>query len=63
MSGAFLDIYIGDRDAYSQQKTEYEATEALLSKNHAVYGLPASPEDLTDEQQQILQELDVLRRL
>ncbi len=59
-SKVFLDVYIGDRDAHASGQADYEATCALLSKNAAIYGLPSSPADLTEEQQQILSELDVL---
>ncbi|PSR71464.1 hypothetical protein PHLCEN_2v12731 [Hermanssonia centrifuga] len=57
-SKVFLDVYIGDRDAHASGQADYEATCALLSKNAAIYGLPSSPADLTEEQQQILSELD-----
>ncbi|KAI0694196.1 cyclophilin-like domain-containing protein [Cytidiella melzeri] len=55
---AFLDVFIGDRAVYDQKQAEYKATAALLAKNHAVYGLPSSLEQLSEEQQQILAELN-----
>ncbi|KAI0088852.1 cyclophilin-like domain-containing protein [Irpex rosettiformis] len=36
----------------------YDATNALLAKNYAIYGLPPTLEELSEEQQQILAELD-----
>ena len=58
-SKAWLDIYIGDRDKYDKEKAAYEATNALLQKNYAIYGLPSTLEELSEEQQGILKELDV----
>lgn len=59
MSKAFFDIYIGDRTAHDEAQMEYNATKALLDKNHAIYGLPSTVEELSEEQQQILSELNV----
>ena len=58
-SRAWLDIYIGDRDAYDTEKAAYDATNSLLHKNRAIYGLPSTLEELSEEQQDILKELDV----
>ena len=59
-SRVYLDIYMGDRAAHACAQAAYDATAALLAKNAAIYGLPARPEDLSEEQQDILKELDVL---
>lgn len=56
---AFIDVFMGHRDSYALQQAEYDSTLALLDKNHKIYGLPPSPGDLSEEQQQILAELDV----
>ena len=56
----FLDIYMGDRDTHAAEQAAYDATNALLAKNAAIYGLPTDLAELTEEQQQILGELDVL---
>ena len=56
---AYLDIYIGDKDTYAREQAEYSATCALLSKNAHIYGLPATPPELSEEQRDILRELDV----
>lgn len=53
---AWLDIFIGDRDAHESQQAAYDATDALLQKNRAIYGLPSSLAELSEEQQQILSE-------
>lgn len=59
-TNVFLDVYMGDREVHAKEEQEYEATKTLLSKNASIYGLPSSPADLSEEQQQILSELDVL---
>lgn len=56
---AFFDVYIGDHAVHDEAQAEYDKTCALLSKNHAIYGLPSVVEELSEEQQQILAELDV----
>lgn len=58
---AWLDIYVGDKEIHEKEQAEYDATSALLQKNHSIYGLPASLTELSAEQQQILKELDVHR--
>jgi hypothetical protein len=55
----YLDIFIGDRDEHAKAMARYESTCALLAKNAKVYGLPSTPSELSEEQQQILNELDV----
>ncbi|GJE86629.1 cyclophilin-like domain-containing protein [Phanerochaete sordida] len=57
-SRAWLDIYIGDRDAYDKDKAAYDATRSLLQKNYIIYGLPSTLEEISEEQQEILKELD-----
>ncbi|CAL1709140.1 unnamed protein product [Somion occarium] len=55
---AYLDIYIGDQEKHNREQTAYDATHILLTKNASIYGLPSSPELLSEEQQDILKELD-----
>lgn len=57
---AFLDIFTGNREAHAVAQAEYDATVAQLEKNRLIYGLPSFPAELSEEQQQILAELDVL---
>ena len=54
-----LDIFIGNGAEHAQAETAYNTTAALLLKNAAIYGLPTSPSELSEEQQEILKELDV----
>lgn len=61
-AAVYLDIYIGHREEHARAQVEYDATSALLAKHAAIYGLPESPADLSDEQQDILQEIDVRRQ-
>lgn len=58
LAAVYLDIYVGHREEHARTQAEYDATAALLAKNAAIYGLPESPADLSDEQQDILQEID-----
>ncbi|KAF5350757.1 hypothetical protein D9758_010344 [Tetrapyrgos nigripes] len=58
MSAVYLDVYSGDKAEYEQLSSRFDHTSALLAKNAAVYGLPSSPELLTEEQQEILQDLN-----
>jgi hypothetical protein len=60
-SKAWLDINIGDSGLYAKHKAAYDSTDALLQKNYAIYGLPSSLAELSEEQQDILKELDVYR--
>lgn len=55
----YLDIHIGDKDDHARKEAAYNATNAILAKNASIYGLPSRPQDLSDEQREILQELDV----
>lgn len=55
----YLDVYIGSRDEHATNQAAYDATCSLLSKNAEIYGLPSSPADLSEEQQDILRDLDV----
>ena len=55
----YLDIYIGDKEIHGREEAAYSATCALLSKNAQIYGLPATPPELSEEQRDILRELDV----
>jgi hypothetical protein len=59
MPDVYLDIFIGNREEHSNAQAAYEATYLLLSKNAKVYGLPTLPADLSEEQQEILADLDV----
>lgn len=58
-SHVFLDIHIGDQQTHLRHETAYNATLALLTKNSSIYGFPSTPEELSEEQQDILKELDV----
>ncbi|KIP10826.1 hypothetical protein PHLGIDRAFT_28292 [Phlebiopsis gigantea 11061_1 CR5-6] len=58
LAKAWLDIHIGDIDAHTKEQAAYDATYALLQKNHLIYGLPPSLAELSEEQQEILKELD-----
>ena len=55
----YLDICMGNREEHARAQAAYDATAALLAKNASIYGLPATPPELTEEQQDILKELDV----
>lgn len=59
MVSAYLDISIGNSVEHGRSLSAYNATSALLSKNALIYGLPSTPAELSDEQQDILKELDV----
>lgn len=59
-TSVYIDIYMGDRIVHVQEQAEYDATASMLSKNTAIYGLPTLPADLSEEQRQILSEIDVL---
>jgi hypothetical protein len=58
-TNVYLDIFIGNREEHAKAQAAYKATCSLLSKNAKVYGLPTSPADLSEEQQEILADLDV----
>lgn len=55
----YLDVYAGDKEEHARESAAYSATAALLAKNAAIYGLPDELSELSDEQREILQELDV----
>lgn len=59
MARAFIDVCMGDREEHSRSQAAYDATTILLAKHASIYGLPASPAELSEEQQDILRELDV----
>ena len=59
MSAAFLDIFAGDEKEHASNTKEYQSTLDLLSRKAESYGLPPKPEDLSEEQQDILIDLDV----
>ena len=46
---AYLDVYIGHKDEHARAEAAYAATAALLTRNAAIYGLPPTPEELSDE--------------
>jgi len=53
----YLDIYIGDEAVYNSQLAAYQLTSSILRKNAAMYGLPDKPEDLYEDQRQLLHEI------
>ncbi|KAG8882079.1 hypothetical protein FRB97_008749 [Tulasnella sp. 331] len=53
----YLDIYIGDEEVFKAETTAYQVTCNLLKKNATVYGLPDVPNELSEEQREILQDL------
>jgi hypothetical protein len=55
----YLDICIGNRDEYATAQAAYNSTCSLLSNNAKIYGLPSSLADLSEEQRDILRDLDV----
>ena len=59
MSTAFLNILAGDEEAYATQRKEYRDTLDQLFRKAEDYGLPWLPEDLSEEQQDILKDTDV----
>ncbi|KAG8904624.1 hypothetical protein FRB99_001421 [Tulasnella sp. 403] len=54
----FLDIAIGNKDQFASDEAAYQKACSLLKKNAAIYGLPGLPEELSEEQQQIVRELE-----
>ncbi|KAL1695352.1 cyclophilin-like domain-containing protein [Schizophyllum commune] len=58
MSAAFLDIFAGDEEEHASNTKEYQSTLDLLSRKAESYGFPPKPEDLSEEQQDILIDLD-----
>lgn len=59
MVSVYLDIYIGNKEEYLQAQAQYDATRALLTKSASIYGLPVIPSELSEEQRDILREIDV----
>ena len=59
MARVWLDVFMGDSDDHARAQLAYDATTTLLDKNATIYGLPPNPLDLSEEQQDILRELDV----
>lgn len=59
MTSVYLDFHVGDEEEHSRQQARYDATEALLTKNALIYGLPMTPSELSEEQRDIIKELDV----
>jgi hypothetical protein len=55
----YLQVNIGNKTLYEEQSAAYNHTLNLLEKNSAVYGLPESPSDLSEEQRDILTDLNV----
>lgn len=56
----YLDIFLGDRDEHQRLEELYTRTRNILAKNAVIYALPPAPEELSEEQQEILQDLDVI---
>lgn len=55
----YLDIFIGNQEDHANAQAEHDATYNLLAKNASIYGLPESLGDLSEEQKDILKDLDV----
>lgn len=53
----FLEIYCGNKNEYEAEHKSYLATAAFLSGKASSYGLPPTPEELDQEQREILQDL------
>ncbi|KAK0444550.1 cyclophilin-like domain-containing protein [Desarmillaria tabescens] len=53
----YLDINIGDAQRYNDDNAQYQATSALLSKHASTFDFPPTPEELSEEQQDILRDL------
>jgi hypothetical protein len=56
---AYLEVNIGNKTSFEHQSAAYKQTLSLLEKNAAAYGLPESPPSLSEEQREILADLDV----
>lgn len=59
---AYLDIHIGNREEHDKEEERYKKTKQVLKKNAVIYGFPDDPEQLSAEQQETLEEVDVLPR-
>lgn len=55
----FLDIYSGNKEVFDSETNAYDATVVLLKSRASTYGLPATPEELDEEQRGILGDLVV----
>lgn len=55
-----LDIFMGDEEQHKLAEAAYLSTCDLLANNAAIYGLPSDPQHLSQEQQVILREIDVI---
>jgi len=55
-----LDIFMGDKEQHKLDEAAYFSTCDLLANNAAIYGLPPDPQHLSQEQQEILSEIDVI---
>ncbi|KIJ15336.1 hypothetical protein PAXINDRAFT_115001 [Paxillus involutus ATCC 200175] len=55
----YLDIYIGEAERFAQEEASYKHTSDLLAKYATSYTLPSKPEELSDWQKEILQNIDV----
>ncbi|KAK0183992.1 cyclophilin-like domain-containing protein [Armillaria mellea] len=53
----YLDINIGDAQQCSDDSVQYHATSALLDKHASTFDFPPTPEELSEEQQDILRDL------
>ncbi|KAH7924935.1 hypothetical protein BV22DRAFT_1034630 [Leucogyrophana mollusca] len=62
-STVYLDVFMGDAEAHASLDASYKHSCDLLSKNAAIYGLPSTPEELSEEQQELLKEVDKLHEL
>lgn len=54
----YVNVSIGNREEHACDQAAYDATVKLLSQKALVYGLPTQPQALSDEQENILRELD-----
>ncbi|KAJ3724152.1 cyclophilin-like domain-containing protein [Lentinula guzmanii] len=55
---AYLDVYAGDTTKHEKEIEEYNLARSLISTHGTVFNLPALPELLSDEQREILQDLN-----
>ncbi|KAH7878194.1 cyclophilin-like domain-containing protein [Lentinula edodes] len=55
---AYLEIFAGDTIKHEKETNAYDFTRSLISKHGPIFDLPALPELLSDEQREILQDLN-----
>ncbi|KAJ3863323.1 cyclophilin-like domain-containing protein [Lentinula novae-zelandiae] len=55
---AYLEILAGDTIKHEKETNAYNFTRSLMSKHGPIFDLPALPELLSDEQREILQDLN-----